>query len=64
MREPFLCPFYLRNINDCFCICSKIQPQKSSRFLDNITLLSRHKVSFMHEKTTSNTLECLQNELQ
>ena len=35
----------------------------ANRFLDNITSLSGHKVSFMREKTTSNTLKCLQNEL-
>ena len=62
-KATILCPLSLHDMNDCFCICSKIESQRSSRFL-NVTLLSGHKVSFMHEKTTSNTLQCLQNELQ
>ena len=41
-----------------------IKSRKSSRFLDNVTSLSGHKVSFMRAKTTSNTLQCLQNEFQ
>ena len=47
-----------------FVFVANIQSDKSSRFLDNIALLNRHKVSFTHAKTTSNTLQCLQNELQ
>ena len=47
-----------------FVFVANIQSQKSSRFLDNVTSLSGHKVSFMHAKTTSNILQCLQNELQ
>ena len=33
---------------------AKIQSHKSSRFLDKVTSLSGHKVSFMCAKTTSN----------
>ena len=43
---------------------ANIKSHKSSRFLDNVTSLSGDKVSFMHQKMTSNTLQCLQNELQ
>ena len=43
---------------------ANVKLHKSSRFLDNVTSLSGDKVSFMREKTTSNTLQCLQNELQ
>ena len=38
-----------------FVFVANIKSQKSSRFLDNVTLLSRDKVSFMCEKATSNT---------
>ena len=47
-----------------FVFVANIQSHKSSRFLDNVTSLSGHKVFFMREKTTSDTLQCLQNELQ
>ena len=47
-----------------FVFVANIQSHKSSRFLDNITSLSGHKVAFMHAKSTSNTLQWLQNELQ
>ena len=47
-----------------FVFVANIQSYKSSRFLDNVKLVSGHKVSFMRAKTTSNTLQCLQNELQ
>ena len=39
---------------------ANIQSHKSY----NVTLLSGHKVSFMCTKTTSNTLQWLQNKLQ
>ena len=63
-KTTILRPLYLRDINDCFCICSKHKIAQKLKYLDNVTLLSGHKVSFMHAKTTSNTLQCLQNELQ
>ena len=47
-----------------FVSAANIQSHKSSRFVDNATSLSVNKVSFMRAKTTSNTLQCLQNELQ
>ena len=47
-----------------FVFVANIKSLKSSRFLDYVTSLSRHKVSFMHAKMTSNTPQCLQNELQ
>ena len=37
-----------------FGFVANIQSHKSSRFLDNVTLLSGHKISFMRAKTTSN----------
>ena len=37
-----------------FGFVANIQSHKSSRFLDNVTLLSGHKVSFMRAKMTSN----------
>ena len=46
-----------------FVFVANKQSCKSSKFLDNVTLLSGQKVSFMRAKTTSNTLQCLQNEL-
>ena len=46
-----------------FVFVANIQSHKSSRFLDDVTLMSGRKVSFMPEKT-SNTLQCLQNDLQ
>ena len=36
----------------------------TSSMLNNVTSLSGDKVSFMRAKTTSNILQCLQNELQ
>ena len=47
-----------------FVFVANIQSHKRPRFSDNVTSLSGHKVSFMHAKTTSNTLQCLQNELE
>ena len=44
-----------------FVFVANIKWHKSSRFLDNVTLLSGDKVSFVHEKATSNTLQYLQN---
>ena len=61
-KTTILRPPYLRDKNDC--ILANIQSHKSSRFLDNVTSLCRHKVSIMRAKTTSNTLQCLQNKLQ
>ena len=49
-KTTILRPLYLLDANDCFWICiklSNIQSHKSSRFLDNFTSLSGHKVSFM-----------------
>ena len=46
-----------------FVFVANIQSHKSSRFLDVISI-SRDKVSFMRAKMPSNTLQCLQNELQ
>ena len=43
-------------------ICSKRTIAQKLKFLDNVTSLSGHKVSFMLAKMTSNTLQCLQNE--
>ena len=61
-KTTILRPLYLRDINGCFCICSKDTIAQKLKFLDNVTSLSRHKVSFMRAKMTSNTLQCLQNE--
>ena len=61
-KTTILCPLYLGDINGCFCIYSKDTIAQKLKFLDNVTSLSRHKVSFMRAKTTSNTLQCLQNE--
>ena len=33
-----------------FVFVANIQSHKRSRFLDNVTLLSGHEVSFMHKK--------------
>ena len=63
-KTTILGPLYLRDINYCFVFVANIKLHKSSRFLDNVTSLSRHKVSLIRAKTTSNTLQCLQNELQ
>ena len=63
-KTTILCPLYLSDINDCFRICSKHTTAQKLKFLDNITSLSRHKVSFIHAKMTSNILQCLHNELQ
>ena len=63
-KTTILHPLYFCDINDFFVFAANIQLHKSSKFLDNVTSLSGHKVSLMHAKTTSNTLQCLQNEFQ
>ena len=60
-KTTILRPLYLRDINGYFCICSKHTIAQKLKFLDNVTSLSGYEVSFMCAKTTSNTLQCLQN---
>ena len=43
-------PLYLRDINDCFCVCSKHTIAQEIKILDNVTPLSGHKFHLWVQK--------------